>query len=142
MKNCYYCLIFSFIVFALNIILLILLFLLFKVNKIYIIPFILLFIFYSLPVFIILTKHYKNNINIKSKDEDFLYKFYSNLFYNDKALNNYKKDHNFNFNYEINYNNSRLNDFYLFINWLLSANVILLIIYIIIFITLYFNNKK
>jgi hypothetical protein len=132
MKNCYYCLIFNFIIFGLNISLLILLFIKnYLHNNFWYIPIFFIYLFHFLPLLLIVINHYKTNINIKSKDEDFLYKYYSNLYYNDNTLKINKKDYNFNFNSEINYNNSRLNNFYNFINWLLSSNVILLIIYII-----------
>jgi hypothetical protein len=146
MKNCNYCLIFSFIVFALNIILLILILIKtghFNLYSPLIFCFIISIIFHFIPLIIIFVHHYnnKNNIDIKSKDENFLYKFSSNFYYNDNSLKNYKKDHNFNFNYEINYKNCRLNEFYSYINWLLGANVLLLIILIIIFIIIYKNHQ-
>jgi hypothetical protein len=138
MKNCYYCLIFSFIIFALNIILL---FMITDINKFILFLFFIIIILHFMPVIITYQYHYKNNIDIKSKNEDFLYKNQSNFIYSDKSLKNYKKDHNFNFNYEINYNNSRLYQLNLFINWILGMNVILLIIYIIILIIIYKNHQ-
>lgn len=81
----------------------------------------------------------KNNINIKSKDVDFLYKFNKNYILSDESLKDYKKNHNFNFNFEINYNNTGLFNLYIIIICILTFNLILLILLIILFF-IFFNK--